>query len=105
MTTPTRIVHTTAPKCSRRKKPAKPLTGPTIVQARSKPDQGDKTEIVTLPAEPAPAPARSRIVQARKPSSSPYPTLNVAKREPDPESEAKVKAFFRKMMPGHPMND
>ena len=43
------------------------------------------------------------IVQARKPRSKPYLSLNIAKAPPDPDADRKVKAFLKKMMPNHPM--
>src|SRR3954469_4250192 len=57
-----RIVQASAPRYSRRKKPAKPsFTGPAIVQARA--------AIQSAP-EPDPAPAAPRIVQAMLPKKS-----------------------------------
>ena len=44
-----------------------------------------------------------RIVQARKPGSKPYLSLNIPKPPPDPDADRKVKAVFKKMMPNHPM--
>ena len=89
------IVLATAPKHQRRKKPVEPpLNGPAIVQPR---------EAIPPPSEPTPAPEMQRIVQARKPGSKPYLSLNIPKAPPDPDADRKVKAFFKKMMPNHPM--
>jgi hypothetical protein len=49
------------------------------------------------------APAMRRIVQARKPGSKPYPSLTIPKAPPDAEADRRVRAFFKKMMPDHPM--
>jgi len=43
------------------------------------------------------------IVQARKPESKPYLSLNIPKAPPNQDADRKVKAFFKKMMPNHPM--
>ncbi len=37
-----------------------------------------------------------RIVQARKPGSKPYLSLNMPKALQDPDAERKVNAFFKK---------
>jgi hypothetical protein len=44
-----------------------------------------------------------RIVQARKPASKPYLSLNITKAAPDPDADRNVEAFFKRMMPNHPM--
>ena len=50
-----------------------------------------------------PAPAMQRMIQARKPGSKLYLSLNIVTAPPDPDADRKVKAFFKKMMPNHPM--
>jgi hypothetical protein len=108
------IVIATAPRHSRHSKSAKPLNGPRIVQAGKSSEPAPVMHLAdnTPPAKPQSAmhltdtPKRAtRIVHAKKPAKTPYLTWNVPKHEPDPEADAKLKAFFRKMMPGHPMND
>jgi hypothetical protein len=55
------------------------------------------------PAQDAPVPAIQRIVQARKPGSKPYLSLNMPKAPSDPNADRKVRAFLKKMMPDHPL--
>jgi hypothetical protein len=89
------IVLATAPKYSRCRKPAKPaLNGPAIVTSQ---------EATRLPSETTHAPAMQRIVQARKPGSKPYLSVNIPKAPPDPDADRKVRAFLKKMMPNHPL--
>ena len=89
------IVHATAPKYSRRRKPAESASnGPAIVTPQ---------EVIRLPSETTSASAMPRIVQARKPGSKPYLSPNVSNAAPDPDADRKVKAFLKKMMPNHPM--
>lgn len=64
----------------RKKPPKSPLNGPAVVQA---------WEAIPPPSEPPPA--MQRIVQARKPGSKPYPSLNIPKAPPDPDADRKVK--------------
>jgi hypothetical protein len=44
-----------------------------------------------------------RIVQARKPGSRPYLSLNILKARQTPEADRKAKAFLRRMKPNHPV--
>jgi hypothetical protein len=70
------------------------LNGPAIVTPQE--DTG-------LPSETTPASGVQRIVQARKPGSQPYLSVNIPKPPPDPDAVRKVRAFPQKMMPNHPL--
>jgi hypothetical protein len=38
-----------------------------------------------------------------KPGSKPYLSPNMPKAPPDPDAERKIKAFFNRMRPNHPL--
>jgi hypothetical protein len=44
-----------------------------------------------------------RIVQARRPGSRPYLSVNIPKAPADPDADRKVRAFLKKMLPNHPL--
>jgi hypothetical protein len=74
------IVLAAAPKYSRRKKAAKPaLNNPAIVTPQ---------EANRLPSETTPTPAIQRIVQALKPGSKPYLSVNIPKAPADPDARS-----------------
>jgi hypothetical protein len=54
---------------------------------------------IAMPAPRQPVIDKPRIVQARKPGSKPYLSLNMPKAPPDKDADPKVKALFKKMIP------